>query len=340
MVELELNGRYKLVLRNSNESDEANAFAYKEMSTKLGGDKRLMDAMIPKNFNVACRRPTPGNGYLEALVAEKTTCFTEQVETITEEGFTMHGKEYPVDVIICATGFDTSYRPPFPIIGLDDKITLAEKWKDCPRSYLGLAADGFPNYFTYCGPYSPVAQGSLLPILTLVTRHIMAIIKEMRKQHIRRLSPKTSIVNDFLEHANTYLPRTCWADPCASWFKQGRKDGPIVMWPGSRMSFFEVLQEPKWQDYEIEYWSGNRWGWLGNGFNTIEFDRDSDITWYLDKFSGRKEWELNGVLFEEELSIVRTPRRPSMTKMSAKATKEMLMKSPAEEDQNEGMYGG
>lgn len=110
MVELELNQRYRLVLRNSRESDEANSFAYKEMSTKLRGNKRLMDAMIPKNFNVACRRPTPGNGYLEALVAEKTTCFTEQIESITENGFTMHGQEYLVDVIICATGFVSTHH--------------------------------------------------------------------------------------------------------------------------------------------------------------------------------------------------------------------------------------
>ena len=104
----------------------------------------------------------------------------------------------------------------------------------------------------------------------------------MRKQHVRRLSPKQSAVNDFMEHCAAYLPRTCWADPCTSWFKQGTKDGQVVMWPGSRLAFFDLMQRVNWEDYEVEYWSGNRWGWLGNGFSSVEFDGETDITYYLD----------------------------------------------------------
>lgn len=69
-----------------------------------------------------------------------------------------------------------------------------------------------------------------------------------------------------------YLRRTCWADPCSSWFKQGRKDGNVVMWPGNRLAFFDILKEPKYEDYEIKYWGQNRWAFLGNGFTTEGFD--------------------------------------------------------------------
>ena len=124
-------------------------FAYQEMKTKLKGDPRLMDKMIPKNFNVGCRRPTPGNGYLEALIDEKTTCFTETIGNITETGFTTtDGAHHEVDVIICATGFDTSYRPRFPIIGVDG-ANLADQWAKFPSSYVGLAASNIPNYFMF-----------------------------------------------------------------------------------------------------------------------------------------------------------------------------------------------
>ncbi|OAP57927.1 hypothetical protein AYL99_08665 [Fonsecaea erecta] len=301
MIENELNKRFKLVLRNTKESDEANAYAFKEMSTKLEGKPELRDAIIPDNFNVACRRPTPGNGYLEALAGEKTTVFTKNIHSITERGVvdSATGKEYEVDVIICATGFDTSFRPRFPLTGLDPKTTLTEKWSKFPASYLGIGVDGFPNYFTYSGPFTPVAQGSILPILSMLTNHFIEIIRKMRTQHIRRLSPKTQSVLDFAEHASTFIPRTCWADPCSSWFKQGTKDGPVVMWPGSRLSFFEVLHHPNYEDYEIEYWSKNRWGYLGNGFVDFEFTGTRDLTWYLDAFSDRKEWE-RGVEFNRD----------------------------------------
>ncbi|KAK2813963.1 hypothetical protein FQN50_000364 [Emmonsiellopsis sp. PD_5] len=280
MIEDELNNRFRFTLRNSKESDESNMYAYNEMRTKLGNNESLKDKIIPKNFNVGCRRPTPGNGYLEALVGEKTTCYTDTIGGITPKGFlTSDGTEVEVDVIICATGFDTTFRPRFPIIGLD-KADIATRWEKIPETYLSISVSNVPNYFMYNGPYGPVAQGSILPLITLYTNHFLQVIRKMRKEQIRRLSPKESTVKDFCEHAAIYLQRTCWADPCSSWFKQGRKDGNIVMWPGSRLAFFDMLAEPRFEDYEIEYWSKNRWGFMGNGFTTGEFD-GSDISKYL-----------------------------------------------------------
>jgi hypothetical protein len=40
---------------------------------------------------------------------------------------TADGIEHKVDVIACATGFDTTFRPGFPIIGLNNRI-LREEW--------------------------------------------------------------------------------------------------------------------------------------------------------------------------------------------------------------------
>jgi len=52
-------------------------------------------------------------------VASNTTVFTDPIGRITRDGFIDHeGKEHAVDVIICATGFDTSWcvknLPPAP----------------------------------------------------------------------------------------------------------------------------------------------------------------------------------------------------------------------------------
>ncbi|KAE8403645.1 FAD/NAD(P)-binding domain-containing protein [Aspergillus pseudonomiae] len=281
LIEGELNQRYKLVLRNTKESHEANEYAYNEMRKKLESKPHLIDKIIPKNFNVGCRRPTPGNGYLEALVGEKTTAFTEPVASITPKGFTdQDGNEYECDVIICATGFDTSNRPQFPIYGLDG-ICLQERWAEVPESYIGIAAPRMPNYFMFSGPFTPVAQGSLLPIITKMSKHCLQVIRKMYVQHIRRITPKDSAIAQFMEHCCAYLPRTCWADPCTSWFKQGRSDGPIVMWPGSRLAFFDVLSTPQWEDFDIEYHSGNRFGFLGSGFSHCEFSIEEQLTAYL-----------------------------------------------------------
>ncbi|KAJ5808608.1 hypothetical protein N7474_009877 [Penicillium riverlandense] len=281
VIEDEINLRFKGVLRNTAESHNGNEFSYKEMYRKLNGDPRLVDKIIPKDFNVGCRRPTPGNGYLEALVGEKTTTFTETISCITPKGFKDHtGQEYECDVIICATGFDTSFRPRFPVVGING-VSLAERWEKVPESYMGIAAPSMPNYFMFTGPFTPVAQGAILPILTSMSNYFLKVIEKMYKQHIRRMTPKESVIEDFMDHSRAYLQRTCWADPCKSWFKQGKADGPIVMWPGSRLLFFEAVKDPQWEDYEIEYRSGNRFGFFGSGFVPYEFGAAGESSPYL-----------------------------------------------------------
>lgn len=73
--------------------------------------------------------------------------FTE-VTGITSNAVIGNGVEVEVDTIICATGFDTSFRPAFPIIGRRG-VNLAEKWAKHPEAYLGLAVPDMPNFFTF-----------------------------------------------------------------------------------------------------------------------------------------------------------------------------------------------
>lgn len=75
------------------------------MKTKLNHDEYLIDHLIPKDFNIGCRRPTPGNGFLEALTNPKTNVHFGEIDRITETGFVdKNGKQHEVDTIICATG--------------------------------------------------------------------------------------------------------------------------------------------------------------------------------------------------------------------------------------------
>lgn len=122
------------------------------MRRKLKGNTTVADAIIPKNFTVGCRRPTPGEGFLEALVEENVTVHTKQMQEITEDGFISHdGVSTKVDAIVCATGFDTSWVPRFPVVAYGKNIQ--EEWtKDVPLSYLAVGVPEFPNYFSFAGP--------------------------------------------------------------------------------------------------------------------------------------------------------------------------------------------
>jgi cation diffusion facilitator CzcD-associated flavoprotein CzcO len=55
------------------------------------------------------------------------------VSRITEDSvIDTEGNEKKVDTIICATGFDVSFKPRFPIVG-QNGVELGDKWKVCPE---------------------------------------------------------------------------------------------------------------------------------------------------------------------------------------------------------------
>jgi hypothetical protein len=111
------------------------------------------------------------------------------------------------------------------------------------------------------------------------------VISKAQVENIKSYTPRLDISKQFRQHADLFLQRTAWTSPCSSWFKQGKKDGQPAIYPGSRLSFFHLLERPRYEDFEIEYWDDNRFAFLGNGFDTREFD-GRDITNYLGLLDG------------------------------------------------------
>ncbi|OQV05521.1 hypothetical protein CLAIMM_10248 [Cladophialophora immunda] len=278
-IEDELNQRFKFILNGTPEAKEAKEFSTLQMCEKLNGREDLIKMLVPTNFGVGCRRPTPGNGFLEALTLPHVTTFSKELQRITPRGFIDHeGQEHEVDVIICATGFDTSWVPRFPIVAKGKNVQDIQKQK--PISYLSIGIPEIPNYWTVTGAYGPVGHGSFLPIIELLMRHFVLVIKRFQSQDIKEMTPRRDVCEAFVEHADLYLKRTAWTSGCRSWFKQGKEDGPLAIWPGSRLLYFDLLAQPRYDDYEIKYRSGNPFGFLGNGFTLREYD-GSDLSYYL-----------------------------------------------------------
>ncbi|TEA10419.1 FAD-binding monooxygenase moxY [Colletotrichum sidae] len=287
-IESELNSRFRFILNGSKEQQDARDFADKDMRSKLAGRPDLQDLIIPKNFAVGCRRPTPGNGYLEALCEDNVTVVSSSIQEITPDGIrTADGTEHEFDVIVCATGFDVSWRPRYPTIGRNG-VSLSEYWKDVPNTYLSLAVANMPNYVIFNGPFGPYGHGSFLPITEAVARYVMQMLRKMSEEEVASFCPKQDAVDDFAEHRRKFLPRTAWTSPCRSWFKQGTVDGEPMMWPGSRIQFFETIATPRWEDYDLAYTTSNRFGYWGNGFAARETD-GRDLTWYLGLLDGLDE---------------------------------------------------
>ncbi|KIW97749.1 uncharacterized protein Z519_01333 [Cladophialophora bantiana CBS 173.52] len=235
------------------------------MRKRLNEDEEIAARLIPK-FPVGCRRYTPGSGYLEALVASKSQVIMDEIDHIDSGGLvTKDGNYHAVDAIICATGFDTSFRPAFPVIGVDGR-NLSKYWSDEPLHYLSIAVPKFPNYFIIGGPNSPIANGSLISGLEVELDYAYSCVEKMQTENITSMDVKEEAMRDFIEHRNESMKAFVWSGDCRSWYKNGRIDGPVIgPWPGSSWHFNEALEKPRFEDYNLTYMQRNRFSYLGYG---------------------------------------------------------------------------
>ncbi|KAJ3505848.1 hypothetical protein NLJ89_g7199 [Agrocybe chaxingu] len=277
MLESSLNNLFPMFIADSDVQKSMYEGMVQTMKDKLR-DEALAQLVIPK-WAVGCRRITPGPGYLETLASEKVQVVFGGIQEITERGCVSDGQEYPVDVLVCATGFDTSYQPRFPLIGLHDK-NLADVWAEEPKAYFGIAAHGFPNYFTFLGPNSPVGNGPVLIGIEAQADYILKMIDRWQTENIHSLSPKAEAVEDFVAFKDSFMKQTVWEQGCKSWYKKGGIGKNVALWPGSTLHYLEAMAEPRFEDWDIKY-TGNRFTFLGNGFSQTETDLTSDLAYYI-----------------------------------------------------------
>ena len=154
-------------------------------------DRATAEALKPW-YRQFCKRPCFHDEYLQTFNRPNVTLVDTQgkgVERITEKGAVVAGREYELDCLIFATGFEvgTDYprRAGYDILGRDG-LTLSEKWADGVRTLHGMHIHGFPNCFMMS-----VAQAGFTVnfpyLLDLQARHLAWIVKQALDQDIRRL---------------------------------------------------------------------------------------------------------------------------------------------------------
>ncbi|KAJ3717302.1 FAD/NAD-binding domain-containing protein [Lentinula guzmanii] len=283
-LESDLNGAHSATLRGHPLQQGARKIFEEIMKQKLSKKPWIAEHLIPE-FSVACRRLTPGPGYLEALCEDNVDFVPENIKRVTSTGIeTVDGKHREMDVIVCATGFDTSYRLPFAFIGRNG-IDLNAKFDPHPRTYLGIAVDGFPNWFAALGPNTGVGAGSLLIIIERQVDYAVAATLKLQRERIKSIEVKKRAVDDFDAYLESFFPTSVFGEKCRSWYKVGKEEGRVVsLWPGSSLHCVKALEHPRWEDYDYELLDSqnNRFFWLGDGNTMADKVPGSDRAWYLD----------------------------------------------------------
>ncbi|GAW17271.1 hypothetical protein ANO14919_067260 [Xylariales sp. No.14919] len=295
-IEFDSNTSHSVSLRGSAMQRNGMALFREAMQQRLAPKPEIAEFLIP-SFGIGCRRATPGPGYLEALTQSNVDFITDEIAAVTSNSAKLaSGREVPLDVLVCATGFQTSKAPPFTITGRGG-LTLAERFTPFPEAYLSLAVDSFPNFFMMLGPNSAIGAGSLTAMLEAEGDYIVKCIRKLQKEDYATMTVKPARVRDWREYCHVYFKGTVYTDKCKSWYKSdgGNGDRIIGLWPGSTLHAIETLRAPRWEDFDWESRDGPRANvlrWLGNGWSITQTEANEgqgngngyhgDPAWYLE----------------------------------------------------------
>nr|AJA40529.1 Baeyer-Villiger monooxygenase [uncultured bacterium] len=143
-------------------------------------------------YNQFCKRPTFNDEYLETFnrpnVELVDVSEAKGVDRITERGVVANGKEYEVDCIVYASGFEitSSYqrRIGIPIYGVDGE-SIYEHWNDGMRTMHGLMSHGFPNLFLCGGLFVFQLGANYCYGVDVQAEHVAYTVNELLKRQVQ-----------------------------------------------------------------------------------------------------------------------------------------------------------
>ena len=144
-------------------------------------DKATADALKPW-YMFMCKRPCFHNDYLPTFnrpTVHLVDTHGKGILEIGENGPIFEGKEYKLDLLIYATGFEVQKTGTWNRILGQDGQDLQDKYAEGIRTLLGIHTHGYPNMFIM-GGYQASFNFNLTDVLQAQGDHIAACIDHVR----------------------------------------------------------------------------------------------------------------------------------------------------------------
>jgi cyclohexanone monooxygenase len=206
-------------------------------------------------YRQLCKRPCFHDEYLQAYNEPGTHLVHTDgkgVERITETGVVALGREYEVDCIIYASGFEvgTEYtrRAGYDPKGRDG-VRLSEYWAEGMRTLHGIHVHGFPNLFIVQPTQGANLISNVPHNLTESGRTIALTVKHAVDQGHDRVEVTKEAEDAWLELLLSGTPRMLGAPDCTPGYynNEGQDPGPKarynVGYPHGAMAFFRYIDE-------------------------------------------------------------------------------------------------
>ena len=170
---------------------------------KVVKDEKTAESLKPY-YNQFCKRPCFHDEYLDTFNRPNVELIDTDgkgLEEISEKGIVFNGKEYEVDCIIFATGFEVgteySRRAGYQIHGVEGK-TVTQKWENGLATFHGMHSRGFPNAFFF-GPGQSGFTATYTYSLDEQSIHLAYILEKLKDKGATRIEASQEAEEKWIE---------------------------------------------------------------------------------------------------------------------------------------------
>ena len=225
---------YTDLLVNKAANETASEFVREKIRATVQ-DRTVAELLAPKDHPIGTKRLCLDTEYYETYNRDNVTLVDVRrapIAELTPSGLRTREREYALDSIVFATGFDAMTGALREIdIRVEGGLSLADKWAAGPTTYLGLMVAGFPNMFVITGPGSPSVKTQMIASIEQHTDWIAGCLAHMRAGDFTRVEAEARAEGDWVRHVNEVAEATLY--PLAnSWYLGANIPGkPRVFMP-------------------------------------------------------------------------------------------------------------
>ena len=207
-------------------------------------DPKTAEALKPY-YPYGCKRPVFHDEYLPVFNEPHVTLVDTAprgVSEINERGVVHDGTEYPLDVLIYATGFQWMATSTFNMITGRGGRTLQEKWaSEGTKTYLGLHSQGFPNLFIISGPQGGGGQFNFIRTIESHSDYVLWMLKTLRERGADMVDVKQEPEIAYAEHCRTADTITRPLRDCISYYNgHGEGEAGSLAYYGGAAKWHEL----------------------------------------------------------------------------------------------------
>ncbi len=208
--------------------------------------RRKLTPVVP----YGCQRPLFSNHYFPTFNLPHVELVTDPIERITPAGVrTADGTERDFDVLVYATGFQTTkYLSVIDVTGRDG-VRLDDAWADGAHAFKGVTTAGFPNLFMLYGPNTN--NGSIIYMLEAQVDYVVAHLAWMDADGLEWIDVRPEAEAAYNAEIDELLARVApWqAGTCTNYYR-GPAGRIVTQWPGAMSEYRRRTEESDAGAYE------------------------------------------------------------------------------------------